>query len=77
MPVMLESLKYCGADLAENVTSCASSLTRVLLTVSMSVMLITWMGKGGGAKTFTGLQLSLLPGPAGRIHFTTIWIENK
>ena len=81
MYYILESVKYCEADLTENVTSCNSSLpssmTRVSLTVSMEVTLINWMGKGGGAKVPTGLQLSLLPGPAGRIHLTSIWIWNK
>ena len=71
------SLKYCEANLAENVTSFASILTRVTLTVSMSVTLITCMGKGGGANTSTGIQLSLLPGPAGCFHSTSIWIGNK
>ena len=73
----VESLKHCEADLAETFTSCNSSLMRVTLIVSMEVTLITWMGKGGGAKVPTGLQLSLLPGAAGTIHFTSIWIWDK
>ena len=73
----LESVKYCEADLTENITSCNSSVTRVSLAISMEVTLITWMGKGGGAKVPTGLQLSLLSGPDGIIHITSIWIWNK
>ena len=64
------------ADLVETITSCNSSLTRTIFTVSMSVMLTIWMGKGGGAKTSTGLQTPYLPGPGGYIHSTSIWIEN-
>ena len=71
------SLKQCKADLTETSTFCKTAVSRVTLTVPKEVTLITWMGKGGGAKTSTGLQLSLLPGPAGHIHSTSIWRENK
>ena len=50
------SLKQCEADLTETFTSCKSTVSRVTLTVPAEVTLITWMGKGGGAKTSTGLQ---------------------